>query len=308
VSARRRLLAAWRRFWFAPAPPDALGVGRAVVLGAVLALALRSDVSAWADVSSAFWMPISFFRLLPGPPRSREALAAVDAAWKLALALGCVGLFTRASTAVAFALSPVALGLPHCFGKLYHQDGIVVLVLAVLALSPCGDAFSLDRLLARRPPPRPSGDYRWPVRAVRLVMTLVFFGAGIAKLRAGGLAWAAPENLAALLVDQSRDRAAGARALGLALARRADLCGSLAAGALLLELAYPLALASRRARAALAPGSAALLVGIRVFLGPAFDVLLACHVFWIPWARVRGALAAPRRAPLPPARAPAAAA
>jgi len=50
--------------------------------------------------------------------------------------------------------------------------------MGVLALSRCGDAFSLDRLVrARRhaEAPPPSGEYRWPARMILLVMSCVFF-------------------------------------------------------------------------------------------------------------------------------------
>jgi hypothetical protein len=106
--------------------------------------------------------------------------------WKVSLLASALGLFTRASTTWRSGWA-VLLGLPHNFGKTHHFDALVVLVLGVMMLARAGDAYSLDRrFFARGPAPAPSGEYRWPVRAAWLLMSLVFCSAGFAKLRNGG--------------------------------------------------------------------------------------------------------------------------
>ncbi len=119
-------------------------------------------------------------------------------------------------------------------------------------------------------------------------MSLVFFGAGVSKLRHAGLEWIGSENLANLLIRGQYGAYVGdpLTTLGLEIARHAWLYQSLAAATVGLELGYPLALVSRRVRRIAAPGGLALLIGIWVLMGIGFVPLMICHLFWVPWDRV----------------------
>src|SRR5262249_40096793 len=90
-SSMRALRERRNRLWFAPAPPGNLGFCRALFFGLTLLLYLNHDFSAWADVSSAFWMPTWFFRNLHVPVLSREQLVLLQIVWKAALGLSCLG-------------------------------------------------------------------------------------------------------------------------------------------------------------------------------------------------------------------------
>jgi hypothetical protein len=57
-----------------------------------------------------------------------------------------------------------------------------------------------------------------------------------------------------------------------------------AAGALLLELGYPLALFNRIARWIVVPSMMLMHVGIYLLMGPLFREFLICNVFWVPWS------------------------
>jgi hypothetical protein len=128
-------------------------------------------------------------------------------------------------------------------------------------------------------------------------MALVFFAAGLAKLRYSGLAWAASDNLAIILIEDNypKGRTDPLTTWGLYLAQHGWLCRLLAAVTLVLELGYPLALVSQTARWAFVPGSCLMLIGIRLLMGPAFEQFLICSLFWLPWdrlgARLHGILA-----------------
>ncbi len=95
---------------------------------------------------------------------------------------------------VAFVLGFYLLGLRHNFGKVNHNDAIVVLGLAIFTFAPSGDAWSLDALgvptgLVRRRT-GPARQYSWPIELYRLMLALVLFSAGVAKARGPGLmAW-----------------------------------------------------------------------------------------------------------------------
>lgn len=297
-ASRAWLWRRWAGFWFEPAPAAALGVVRLLFFGALAAFFARRDFSELAEAPPEFWFPIPLFRLLDLPLLGRSELNLLQVAWKVALVFACLGLLTRASTLVAFLIGAYLLGLPHNLGKTDHNDAILVLVLATMALARCGDAWSLDRWLAgqrgRGGVPAPSGEYTWPIRLVWLLMALIFFGAGLAKLRHSGLEWIFSDNLATLLVK--RQYGAGSddvgRELAVQIARIEWLCQLAAAGVIAIELGYPLSLISRRARWIFVPGMLLMQVTIRELLGIKFDQMLICYLFWVPWHPVFGQLAA----------------
>ena len=139
----------WMTFWFAPVPPLNLGVCRALFFGAFFLFYLPQDFARWGGLPGAFWAPVPPFEALGLPVPPPEALAWAGGIWKAALALGCLGLLTRASTAASFVLGFYLLGLPQNFvgGVPYHYDMLVVLALGILAFSRCGDGFSADHLI-----------------------------------------------------------------------------------------------------------------------------------------------------------------
>ena len=300
-----RLWQRWRTYWFAPQEPTDLAVGRILFFGALFVLYLPVDVAAWTGVAPAFREPIVLFEMLGLPLLAPGVVAVLQVVWKLSLLLACVGFFTRTSTVVAAVLGLYLIGLPHNIVRTYHDDAVVVLVLAVLAVSRCGDAFSVDRWWrgrrGRAAAVPASGEYRWPVRTVWLILSLAFFAAGYAKLRNSGLAWITSENMAFILVSQQY----GLTPLvdwGAALARSPWLYRPIAAATVLLEIGYPLAMVSWRARLVFVPGMIATQIGIRVLMGPSFEQFLVCSVFWVPWGAL---LAAPLVRRVLPGAAPA---
>ncbi len=293
----------WMRFFFEPAEPQNLGLCRMVFFGACFLFYLPQDWSAWAYVGDSFFNPIVLFEILYLPVLSSDLLVIVQGIWKVSLALSCLGLFTRASTMSSLIFGVYLLGLPHNFGKIHQIDTLVVICLGIMALSRCGDAYSIDRLIGRRRQGsnptvgrlRMSGAYTWPVRAVWLMFALIFFAAGVSKLRHSGLEWIFSENMAILLIQHRYAFSNGDPFVawgpplvpwGLYIAQHAGLASLLAAGTIVLEVSYPLALFSSRARWVIVPSGFFMLVGIRVILGPAFLGYLICHVFWVPWERV----------------------
>ena len=272
--------AAWDRFWFAPAAPKGLGITRALLLGGFVALYARSEFACYGSVSPVLY-GVTWFR----PPIAPEAwLLAAHRIWLLALALGCVGLFTRAALAASFVLGAYLLGIDANFGRVHHNDLPVVLALGVLAASRAGDAFSLDAARRRAPVPQ-SGEYRWPLRAIQVTLAAAFFAAGVAKLRHAGLDWITTDNLRLRLIERSY-ALVPSRGWGLLPARFPLLCHALAAATVATELLYPLSLASVRARAVLVPASLLMLLGFAVFFGPRFTTLAILSLVWAPWERL----------------------
>jgi uncharacterized membrane protein YphA (DoxX/SURF4 family) len=125
-------------------------------------------------------------------------------------------------------------------------------------------------------------------------MSLVFFSAGFAKLRHGGLNWMLSDNMSNLLLQhgyQGANENPPVR-FGLWVAQYPLLCNLLAVSTVILEFFYPLALFSRWARRVFPLGMCFALIGIRLMMGPTFTEFILCHVFWIPWDRVASRLQA----------------
>jgi len=259
----------------------------------------RRDYAGWADVSRVFWKPVGIVALLRLPVLPQPALAAFSVAWKALLVLSALGIFTRISTAGAFLLGTYLIGIPESFGKIHHADAILVWAMATLALSRSGDGWSVDALMraARRPelPSTPrSGEYTWPIRMMWLVMSIIFFSAGVSKLRHGGLAFVTSDALATHFIHSNYGlgRPAGAPLVdwGLWFAHHPVLCRAMGAGSLLFELALPLALFSRWARRLVVPGVFSLQLGITFLMGPDFLRFAFCYLFWVPWEKIGVAL------------------
>lgn len=286
VQSLRWLGARWSSLFFAGASAAELGFYRILFYGYILSFfAFRIDISRWAEVSDVFWSPTSLFQLLHLPVLSAGGLGAVVWAWRLSLALALVGLFTRASTLAALVLGFYVIGLPQNFGKINHNDAIIVIGLAVFALSRCGDAWSLDGL--RRARPSAGGSYSWPVELYRLMLALVLFSAGVAKLSsAGPVAWVLSNNLYYTILAHHYTHSPSS--IGLLLTRYPWACQLLAGSALTLELAAPLlVLLTVRWRTLLAAGMVAMMLGFWQMLGVFFREFIALLViFFFPWRQV----------------------
>lgn len=278
----------WSTFWFAPASPLNLGVCRVLFYGALLVFYIRYDYSELAHLPPELWRPISFFRTFGLEAPSGATILTFQWLWRATLLLSCLGVATRVCTAASFVLGIYLIALPHNFARASHTDAVVVLTLAVMAMSHCGDAFSVDSWRRRRratvDAAQPSGEYTWPVRAVWLVICLAFFAAGVAKLRASGLAWITSDQFSNLMLLATVDHAA-LTTFGQVLGRYPRICSVLAGAAVVLEISAPLAVVSRRARLVIVPSLLAMLVGIRLLLGPSFIEFGICALFFVPWDR-----------------------
>lgn len=287
----------WNRLWFEPSAPGNLGFCRILLFGLMLAFYGPKEFSVWGDLPASFQSanPVPLLELLRIGAPGVQALAVAQFAFKLALATACIGLFTRLSCLVALVSGTFVLGIPNTFGKTGHGDGILVLAMLVLVLSRCGDAWSIDTIVRswrKGPPfqpPRSSGEYTWPVRCMWLLSALVFFAAGMAKLRLSGFsAWALSDNLARMLL-QHKIKSEPPTDWGVWIAQIPWLYKTLAAGTLILELLFPLSLISRPARWTLVPLMFLVQLGIALTMGVFFTQFMLIYLFWVPWDRVGSA-------------------
>ncbi len=282
----------WNRYWFAPSPPEALAFYRIVCFATLAATYWNYDDRGWAFVSPVFWMPVSVFHAMP-QPHDPGAIGAIQAIWKLSLLTSAAGLLTGLSTGAAAILGIFVLGLPNNYGTSHHNDTFVVLLLLILAVSRCGDAWSLDDSLRRRfrstgadrRSRQALGEYTWPFRLAQALFLLVFAAAGIAKLRHGGVAWMSAANLRALLLSHLFTHHPPTH-LGSSIAASGRWSGIGAVATVLLECSALPALFISPLRAPVLAGLFGLQVAIVLTMGVYFTPQIAGYLLFLPWGRI----------------------
>jgi hypothetical protein len=282
----------WHRYWFTPETAEQLALVRVVGYGLLFAIYLPLDDRGWTQVSPVFWMPISAFHILSGPPRNAAMIGVLQILWKTSLLTSAIGFVSRFSMATAAALGFFLLGLPNCFGKIHHLDGFPVLLLSILALSGCADALSVDRALRsnrempsnREARTAVSSQYRWPVRLAQTLFLLVFFAAGCAKLRNSGLAWMTATNMRSIWLGGLFTHTPPTR-LGGFLAQSTWLSQFAAVATVIVELSALPALFARRLRVLTLVGLGGLQVFIALILGVYFTPHLVGYALFLPWER-----------------------
>ena len=186
----------WNGFWFTPQSSfEPWGSCRFLFYLCVLYFFVHEPFGTWAELGrkSPFWDPHWMFKDLHLPLFSGSVLSVLGVVWKCALVAACLGLFTSVSTGISAVLGVYLLGLTFNYGKIEASPLPLTFVLVILAFSRCGDGFSLDALVRRRrgiSTPL-SGEYRWPVRMVWLLMGDWFFPGRIREDAAHtGVQWA----------------------------------------------------------------------------------------------------------------------
>ncbi len=194
------VLAGWNRFWFEPADPATLGLIRICAGAMLLYTHLVWSLQLTAFFGPRSWLSSEAVAALQGDSYSWSylwwlqnypaALWVAHVAALVVFALLTVGLFSR--TAAVLALVAALAYVHRAPGALFGLDQINVMLAMYLAISPCGDAFSLDRLLAARRakaalPVRKSWNANLAVRLIQIHMCVIYLFAGTAKLT--GPAW-----------------------------------------------------------------------------------------------------------------------
>jgi hypothetical protein len=282
---RTRYDAWYERFYFAPANPAGLAICRIWLYGYFLYKVLNDRFADWAQAPAEFWKPLLILRWLPGPIHSLDLLLAWQTLLAVALACCVLGVWIRYAAPAVFFLSTLYLGLPQCFGNVSHSDMLFVLALGVFALSNSADSLSLAAR-RRRSSPTPSGEYRWPIALIQTLMCVVFFAAGVAKLRSGGLAWVFSDHMQNSLLKHFYGNSEPPTTLGPWLAQYSWMCQALAGLTVFVECAAPLALFSRHWRWLLVPVLFGMQIGIHLALGHDFELFRLCYLFWLPWGEI----------------------
>ena len=271
---------------------------------------LRWTQTILPGVAPNMWAPLSFYRFLPIDLLGNVAFGRVLAVADIVLiVLGIIGYRTRSSIALATLISLYGFGLAGNLGHMDHRHH-VVWFMALLAAGPSGSFFSLDSLiLAKRNADRREIELSfrspaalWTLRYIWLLMGLLYFGPGIAKLQSSLTdGWASSVNLRTMMWK---------RWLQLywydphwVSLVRADLLPAwvltaLGAGVIAFEIVFIFAVLFRRLRPYLALWGMAFHIGNALVLKIWFGTLVAAYVGLIDWTAVWRLVSRRARAPL----------
>lgn len=295
------LLQSWDRYWFQPASLSRLGACRLLAFGALIAKMLFCDADFLSYTPDPFfWSPNFIFRFLRHAfglgipsPATRHVIY-----WlALAVSFGAfVGYRTRLCAAASAALFLYINALKFSwFRNTSHELGAFAILLAALALSPCGEALSVDGVLARmresvarlelRRAHRAllSPFARWPLQLTGTILCLNYFLAAYAKLRWGGLEWMNGHTVA---YTMRWHEAYFGVDVPLQLASRRTLLAVLSAATLALELTFPVILFAPRLVWIYLPAGLALHIGLHYSMRLLFFWYWWTYIVFIDWDEV----------------------
>jgi len=192
-----------------PASAFALGVVRAIVHGTFLISVLLTSFSALGSLPPTILRPTGAMKFLPwsfyDQLQTPSGMMTLKIAMVLSLLLSTTGLLAVVSTKTSLLLVVFYQGLLRSFGHFNHDEMLAVYCLAILAFTPCGDAFSLDSRLAKVRKERPWFAYAYPILLMQLLMAWTYFSSALIKLRVAGWKYLSVDNLPALAIFHSLD-------------------------------------------------------------------------------------------------------
>ena len=271
-----------------PVDPDALGVIRAAFCGFVLLQMLLTDFTAFSLLPTTVMRPIGAMQLLSWrfydaimTPRGMLILKVLLVVSLLSASLG---LSTSIATKSAALLFLFYEGLVRSFGHFNHDEMIGVYILVVLAFTPCGDAFSLDRRWQRVRPRRPGIAYGYPILLMRILVAWSYVSSALIKMRVSGLRYFSPDNLPVVSIWHSLDNLHESQhRLAFWLPNIRGITGAIVVVALLWEIAFPLAIFSKLARRIILPFGIVFHVFIIFFMNISFPYHIAAYLVFIDW-------------------------
>lgn len=130
-------------------------------------------------------------------------------------------------------------------------------------------------------------EYRWPVRMNWVLISLAFFALDISTIRHSGLGWISSDAVAIRLIRYQYNpaNAGPLTSWGVDLAQSTWLAKIWVAATLIVEMCYPIALFSRKARWIVVPCGVLILVTMALLVQPIYPLVL-CQLFWAPWDRI----------------------
>lgn len=273
------------------AGPFSLGVVRSIVHGTFLIFLLITSFSALGALPATLMRPVGAMKLLSWPfydfLLTPANMVAFKCAMVLSLLLSTFGYLTTWSTKTSFLLVLFYEGLVRSFGHFNHDEMLGVYYLAVLAFTPCGDAFSLDSWSEGKHENRRSFIYGYPVFLLQLLMAWVYFSSALVKLRVAGMKYLSPDNLPSLAIYHSLDNLHDSHfRFAFYLPEFRFVLPYFVGFVLLWELVFPLAVFVRRLRWWILGFGVLFHVATLFLMNVFFPYQLAMYLVFVDWESV----------------------
>lgn len=281
--------AAWNQFWFADGDALHLAIIRVTFFFFLFFVSTKSTIGQWARLyhqAPEFWRPVSFFKLFPAPPTSARFVRVMDVlvvVWRITILWAATGALFPLGSIAATVMTLFMLGYENQFGKTNHARTLLPLIALILTCAPA-DPMCYQPVFEIT---SSQYGYFWPIQLGRVQVAIVWFFAGVAKLRHTGLTWATSNNLSALLKLHVMDYYFVPPKFpwfARWISRQDMLCRMLALGTLGLELAFPIGLFWEPLGMAFAAMCMMLIVGFALAQGPLFlPLFTVMFLLWFPY-------------------------
>jgi len=276
-------------FWFDDIEPLS-GPKRFVFYAGLLAIALLDADSPLhapelaGHTAPELWTASGLWAFLGLGQWPKEWLDLVRVGTIAAWASAAVGLFGRPARLLTALGVFVLAGANAGAMGIAHRWYVPLVALCIVAFAGTRDRWSVDFQLEalaarqgwRERAPEPSLGTGLPLKLLLVVVTGLFFSAGIAKLLETGPAWLDGSTICSSVASRGRSSA-----FSQALAERAWACSGLATASLLFELAAPLALLSRNYRFVFVIAAWLFHLGIWSVMYPAYFGAMWCYLLFL---------------------------
>lgn len=264
---------------------------RALLCGFVLFQILLTGFADLGRLPMTIMRPTGAMQIIPW--RFYEALMTTTGmlAFKsllvVSLMAATAGYLTNFSTKSAALLFLFYEGLVRSFGHFNHDEMPIVYILVVLAFTPCGDAFSLDKRFGRRPPKPGDLIYGYPILLMRALLAWSYFSSALIKMRVAGLSYFSPDSLPTLAIFHSLDNLHPTQfRLAFWLPQARGLTTVAVIAVLLWEFIFPLAIFFKTARRIILVFGVLFHVSTLLFMNIFFPYHLAAYAVFIDWPRL----------------------
>jgi len=208
-------------------------------------------------------------------PPAPEVVQELQFIMIVACGLAIIGLFTRAACVIAASTALLVLGIPNFYLKINHGHHLAELCAILLAVSPAGDALSVDQLIHRLrggAPHQPSARYGVPVRMAMLLLATTYLFPGFWKLWESGDLWLTGAKVRAEILTKLAELPDYAPQIPLV--DSPVLCALLGTWTLLFEVGFVFALFHPITRIVAVFNAVAFHLGVSLSMGIAFPLYL----------------------------------
>lgn len=310
----------WNAYWFRPVPTANLAMARIIIVGVQLLLLALGNFYTFnwftelAALPDFLYKPLPVVRLLTLPFGSefRPSIDVLLPIYGLTLVFGLlafIGYKTNFSLAL-FAMGSLFLqAFSYSFGEMHHPEGIFIMAIFMLALSPSGKVLSVDALLRQRRlnPKRTLAEFfnvmdeknpfaRWPLLMSQWLLALAYLDAAVSKLSGAGFDWVNGYTLQFYLV---RDGTLRDSEFASWLSEHHVLSMLLSWQTIVFQGTFFLVLIFPKLARVYVPMALSLHVGMCLTGIACFWQFMALYVVFIPWVSIFKALS--QRFPFPPA-------